>query len=165
MKQISFFFLILAGITILLLSSCTTSQTFIVQGTPGTVIADHQNRQLAVVDQTGQAQVTIKRDGYMHYLQSKAPGSSVFVPFGLDYTDKNYSSRIAWGVGLVVTGSVFALEGGLLVAILSGEEGAGLICAGVGVGVGGLSFLTLPWLIDGDYDYNKIQKTNNDLIK
>ena len=58
MKQIRFFFIILAGITILLLSSCTTSQTFIVQGTPGTVIADHQNRQLAVVDQTGQAQVT-----------------------------------------------------------------------------------------------------------
>ena len=164
MKQIRFFFLILAGITILLLSSCTTSQTFIVQGTPGTVIADHQNRQLAVVDQTGQAQVTIKRDGYMHYLQSKAPGSSVFVPFGLDYTDKNYSSRFAWGVGLVVTGSVFALEGGLLLA-LTEEVGAGLIVAAGGVAVGGLSFLTLPWLIDGDYDYNKIQKTNNDLIK
>ena len=165
MKQISFFFLILAGITILLLSSCTTSQTFIVQGTPGTVIADHQNRQLAVVDQTGQAQVTIKRDGYMHYLQSKAPGSSVFVPFGLDYTDKNYSSRFAWGVGLVVAGSVLALEGGILAAAVPDEVEVGLICAGVGVGVGGLSFLTLPWLIDGDYDYNKIQKTNNDLIK
>lgn len=77
-----------------LMTSCYT-QKFYVVGDPGTVIASLNGYYtLATIDQSGEAEIKIKdrKIGYMAFLQAKSPNSDVFVPFALDYKDRNRST-------------------------------------------------------------------------
>ena len=68
MKKHFTFLGFLLGILITTLSSCSTTQTFTVRGVPGTVISK-DNMQIAVIDPSGQAQITLQRkNGYEHFL-------------------------------------------------------------------------------------------------
>jgi hypothetical protein len=60
MKKHLFIFLFM-GLFSATLSSCSSSQTFTVQGIPGTVITNPSNKQLAVIDHSGQAKIKLKR--------------------------------------------------------------------------------------------------------
>lgn len=170
MRQISFILLIIASIFALSLSSCSTSQTFTVQGIPGTVITNPKNQHLAVIDNIGKTEIKLKRkDGYIHFLQAQAPGSSLSVPFALDYKD-NGKRCLSRGLGqtLAFMGGVLALSGSL--SMLIGGESAmtpGVIMTGAGGALAGLGFAlgaaNLP--INYDYDYLKIQTTNSDILK
>lgn len=170
MKRITSIIMIVLGITVVSLSSCSSSQTFTVQGVPGTFITNPQGQQIAVIDNSGQAKVELKRKGgYMHYLQAQAPGSNLQVPFALDY--KNNSGRaVRRGAGraIMIAGAVVEL-GGCLTMISGGDAATnsaaamvfgGCALAGLGFGMGAAN---TP--INYDYDYQKTQKTNNDIFK
>ena len=170
MKHIKYLVLVLLGVTAVSLSSCSTSQTFTVQGVPGTIITNPQGQQVAVIDNSAQAKIELKRKGgYMHYLQAQTPGSNIQVPFALDY--RNNSSRaVRRGAGqtIMIAGAIVEL-GGALALLLGGDAATtlGAAMAGGGAALVGLGFgmgaANSP--INYDYDYQKTQKTNNDIFK
>lgn len=170
MRQANFILIAIVGVLALSLSSCSTSQTFTVQGTPGTLITSPQNQQLGFIDNSGQINIKMKRkEGYMHYLQAKAPGSSLSVPFALDY--KNNGKRcVRRGAGqtIMVIGAIVELSGALALA-LGGDAAttSGAIMVGGGAAFAGLGFAmgAANTPIDYDYDYQKLQTTNNDVVK
>lgn len=157
------------------LSSCSSSQTFIVQGVPGTVITNPQNQQIAVLDNSGQTKIKMKRSqGYYHYLQAQAPGSGFRVPFALDY--KNHSR--ATGRDLQTFAGYTILCAGAACELLAAatalggdfEEMGGGTFVGAGLGallVGGIvaGNAEVKDGIDYDYDYKKIQATNSDIVR
>lgn len=129
-------------VLIAFLSSCNTTQTFTVRGVPGTVISKG-NKQIAVIDQTGQAQVTTNRDdGYEQFYLAKTPNSNLQVPFALDYNDVNRSGKNrVWSTFWILPPFTFI---GLCGPFFVYEERQG---------------------IKYDYDYLINQSTNNDLIR
>lgn len=172
MKKHSIFLVFLLGVLLPLLSSCSTTQTFTVRGVPGTVISK-DNMQIAVIDQTGQAQIKTDREsGYQQFYLAKAPNSNLQVPFALDYVNHSrensiYASRF--------TGGYFTTAGCLSIIIgaaiskdkHSEKTGLNIILLGVGVGLASIPFYSSyskdP--IDYNYDYLQLQTTNNDLIR
>lgn len=177
MKKINIYLLIVLGTFMVTLTSCSSSQTFMVQGVPGTIIANPQNQQVAVIDNSGKAQIKTKRkEGYYHYLQAQAPGSNILVPFALDY--KNHSR--ATGRGVEVLGGSFLLSAGIFGCVYAGivalagdfAEVGGGIATGAGLGgllVGGIIMADGTSKdnvgINHDYDYQKVQVTNSDIIR
>lgn len=141
MKKIGIYLLVAV---VFLTTSCYTNQKFYVQGFPGTVITSmDENKTLAVIDQSGVAEIKLKRnDGYYAFLQAKAPNSNKAIPFALDYQDKNRSKtyEILYGCFLVPP----------------------LLFVG---------FLGPMWVFGSlmgtqfDYDYLDYQHTNNDVIR
>lgn len=176
MKKINIFLLIALGIFLVTLSSCSSSQTFMVQGVPGTVISSPTNQRLAVLDNMGQAQIKTKRkEGYYHYLQAQVPGSNLQVPFALDYKNNSRAAKrgLCKGVGYTVAGAGWlACMVGLIGGAAAGENSDtapfGYAALG-GLGAMGLGWLiTLPGngdAIESDYDYQKDQVTNSDIIR
>ena len=170
MKQRNIFLTALIVMFALTLTSCSTSQTFTVQGTPGTIITTPQNQQVAVIDNSGTAKVEIKRNmGYLHYLQAQAPGTSVTVPFALDY--KNNGSRAisrGAGQGIISVGAIVALGGGLGL-LLGGDAamtpGAIMVGGGAALALSGCALGAANDPIKYDYDYEKVQSANNDIVK
>lgn len=170
MKKHFTFLGFLLGILITTLSSCSTTQTFTVRGVPGTVISK-DNMQIAVIDPSGQAQIMTNRiNGYEPFYLAKAPNSNLQVPFALDY--KNHNRNAGENVAM---GIAFPAEFvGLLMCIVGGATGnTSLLLAGL-VPVSLSVALAIGYLSRGaaakdemnfQYDYLKIQTTNNDLIK
>ena len=145
-------------------SSCSSSQTITVTGIPGTIISNPSNKQLAVIQQSGEAKIKLKRkEGYYHYLQAQAPGSYLQVPFALDY--KNRKATLGWvGLGLGVVGS--AAE---IVAACSGGSDfvIPLVIGSGSLAVAGYSMALIeePGDPKRAYKYQKKQITNNDIIR
>ena len=179
MKQINFFLITIVGILMFALSSCSSSQTFTVQGTPGTIISGPDNKQLAVIEASGMATIKLHRDeGYLHFLQAKTPGSRSAIPFALDY--KNRSSKPEDAVNAIGKVGAFLGGAGIVVGTILGaaagndkndksmkSTGLTLALSGLGAFLIGGGF-ALGSNVDGiNYDYNleKIQKTNEDLIR
>lgn len=164
------FLTLLLGIMIAALSSCSTTQTFVVHGTPGTVISKN-NVQMAVVDQSGQAQITLNRkDGYQHFMLAQVPGSNLKVPFALDYLNKNRNatSNLCKGIASIGLGTEVL---GLICLLASGGKSSLMLTGGLIVGAGALIALPSALYIDShknqlhyNYDY-LLQSTNNDLIR
>ena len=178
MNKNTYFTALLLGIMAVSLCSCKSYQNFTVQAPPGTVISDPNNQRLAVVDNSGTANLKIERRnglnakgfGYLHFLQAQVPGSNLQVPFALDYKDHSRSGKRALGSALVVPGVILELSGVLgllLTANLNDDYTTILLSTMTGIGVGA-SLLGLPWIaltpIDSDYDYSKQQTINNDLF-
>lgn len=174
MNKTNFYLLIVIGIFVVTLSSCSSSQTFMVQGIPGTIIANPQNQQVAVIDNSGKASIKMKRkQGYTHYLQAQAPGSNILVPFALDY--KNHSR--ATGRDLEVFGGYWIMGMGAIAGLAAGAMALGGDFADAGGGAflgGGLGALLIGGImaadgskdsVDYDYDYQKVQVTNGDIIR
>ena len=176
MKQINFFLITIVGILMFALSSCSSSQTFTVQGTPGTIISGPDNKQLAVIEASGMATIKLHRDeGYLHFLQAKTPGSRSAIPFALDY--KNRSAKPEDAVNAIGKVGAFLGGAGIVVGTILGaaagndksmkSTGLTLALSGLGAFLIGGGF-ALGSNVDGiNYDYNleKIQKTNEDLIR
>lgn len=160
----------LFGIFAAVLSSCSTTQTFTVQGIPGTVISKN-NKQMAVIDQTGQAQLTLDRkNGYEHFFLAQTPGSNIQVPFALDYNNNNRNA--VENIAMVVS---FPMEiAGLGVfAVGAASENKSLMLTGLiplsfSVGIA-TAYLSRAGAAQNDmnfqYDYLETQSTNNDLIR
>lgn len=167
----------LLGLFVLTFSSCSSSQSFFVNGYPGTVIATPEGNVLAQIDRTGTTQITMKRsNGYYHYLLAQSPNSDLPVPFALDYKDhnRNGAKYALEGLGGTV-GFAGGLGGflGLWIAIFEkdkktsenslglGLAGVGVAAVGAGIWAGGNSMSE----VKRNYDYLKQQTTNNDIIQ
>ncbi len=147
-------------------SSCSSSQTITVTGIPGTIISNPSNKQLAVIQQSGEAKIKLKRkEGYYHYLQAQAPGSYLQVPFALDY--KNHKTTIGWiGAGLtgissaaaIVEAASLDLDENSSMIIMGGTALAALIGAG-------MTLADVPGEQYNAFKYQKKQITNNDIIR
>lgn len=176
MKTTKIIFSTILGLLLLFLTSCNPSQTFTVQGIPGTIISNPANQQLAIVDNTGKTRIKLyRKDGYYHYLQAQAPGSNTQVPFALDY--KNHSRATNRGLletayYTTITTSI-ASSIGLGIAALAGAEGTifaalgavDLVCGFGALGLSGIVIDRKSNIINYDYDYVKLQTTNSDILK
>lgn len=175
MKSIKFFSCVFIGLLALMLSSCNTPQNFVVQGQPGTVICSPTNERLAVIDNTGTAQVTLyRKNDYFHYLQAQAPGSNQWVPFALDYKDHNRTRRgVLWGTGMILCSSVTVSSAATGIAFAATGLEAGGILTAAGIGAAGCTILGLiapkyafnAGKYGSDYDYLPQQSTNEDLLR
>jgi len=73
----SFFNIIIFFFISITLFSCASSQTFYVNGTPGTIITTPSNERIAQIDNSGQAKITFKRKlGYL--LEGASAGDVVY---------------------------------------------------------------------------------------
>lgn len=177
----TFFITALFMLVVLSFSSCSSSQTFFVNGYPGTIIAYPDGNALAQIDHSGTTQITLNRNGgYYHYLLAKAPNSDLPVPFALDYKDhnRNGAKYALEGIGgtVGIAGGI-ALFGGLVGAIIKetseGEDAntyflGGLGLAGLGAGIAGGAIYVSGRNMDQqerNYDYLPQQTTNNDIIQ
>lgn len=181
----TFFITALFVLVAISFSSCSSSQTFFVNGYPGTIIATPDGNALAQIDHSGTTQITLNRDGgYYHYLLAKAPNSDLPVPFALDYKDhnRNGGKYALEGIGGTVgfAGGV-ATIGCLAAAIGTGlakdadkedkkfsEKFFGLGLAGLGVTLGGAGIWAGGNSMSQEkrnYDYLPQQTTNNDIIQ
>lgn len=154
-------------------TSCSSTQTFMVQGVPGTVICSPTNQRLGVLDNMGQAQIKTKRkDGYYHYLQAQVPGSNLQVPFALDYKNHSRAAQrgaFAFGEYTLLVGSI-GCSIGSIACLIAGEKGPiiGVLLGGaLGGALGGLALSAgnPKDIINRDYDYMKRQTTNSDILK
>ncbi len=163
------------GVLILFcMASCGPAKTLTVtvNGTPGTTIADPDQKQLAVIDDSGQAVVEVNPYKYYAFLWSKAPGSNVYVPFALDFKNNNKHATNSFcrgfGIALASIGVVLDITGTVM-AICEVPAGVPLMLSGLGLSGAGI------WMgitaenrleyadVDGSFDY-LIQQTNDDLF-
>lgn len=171
----------LLGLFVLTFSSCSSSQSFFVNGYPGTVIAMPEGNVLAQIDRTGTTQITMKRsNGYYNYLLAQSPNSDLPVPFALDYKDHNRNGAKyaleGFGGTVGIAGGIAAfggLVGAIIKTISEGDDAntkflGGLGLAGIGAGlVGGGIYLCGSNMDqqERNYDYLPQQTTNNDIIQ
>ena len=157
---------LLVGLVVAL-SSCSSSQTFTVQGYPGTVIMTPDYKPIATIDNFGKADITLERKGfYCHFLQAQALGSNIAVPFALDYQDKNrvLNSLALWcAAGALAGGAAgyYSVENKPSKAVVGGLT---MAVAGAGLGLLGAAFGPLE-PIKENYNYLELQTTNNDIIR
>lgn len=175
----SFFNIIIFFFTSITLLSCASSQTFYVNGTPGTIITTPTNERIAQIDNSGQAKITLKRNlGYFPFLEAQTPYSNIKVPFALDYKNKNRNVPkyilLGTGCSIAFLGLVTTLSGGLgylLEGAYAGDVAYGwdamMLMGGIttlfgaGLGIWGGSMEQL----DRNYDYLENQSINNDIIQ
>lgn len=97
MKTSKLSFVIIAICTIAMTSCVKSTQTFTVQGKPGTSITTPKGEHIAMIDGTGQAKIQLKRkQGYYPYMLAKEPNSTKNVPFALDYKDKKSTKKVIY---------------------------------------------------------------------
>lgn len=121
MKRIFRYLFIL--VAVLNLSSCYTTEKFIVSGKVGTEIYTPEGIQLSVIGNDGQAQVTLPSDECYTYLLAKENKSNLYVPFALDYRNKSYAGTktlTALAYTMAGAGAFCELVG--LIAMLGGDE-------------------------------------------
>ncbi len=160
MKSLSF--KVLFVILIFVFTSCSTKQSIIVSGIPGTVIQTQNHDDIAIIDDSGHATITIDKYPYHVnlFLLAKAPNSDVAVPFALDYKDINRDNStllLCGALALIATSPIFMLSGSTAGGIVGGLELiAGVVC--------GMHAVMIETIGHDDFDYIKNQTTNNDLI-
>ena len=159
--------ILLVFVVALNLSSCHTTEKFVVYGTPGTEIYTPTQERLGVIDYDGIARIKISSDGCYTYLLSKDSSSPLYIPFALDYENKSYIGSRVFVVagGVVFLGSLIT---GLVAGLTSGDDDAPLasvallaIPAGIGTSVisNRLNQTTRQW----KFTYRETQHTNSDL--
>ncbi len=169
MKHIKLTILLLLCVT---LFSCSTKQTITIKGEPQSVIYAPNMEKLAVIDNSGTAEVTISSDDYYAYLLSKKPNTNNYIPFALDYKTKSYNETYFLkytGIGLTSLSCGIMLVGTIMA--LAGEEDVSGIIIGSGA-AGTLLGVGLGWPADlrsqqtqyeYHYKYLSAQKTNDDI--
>ncbi len=97
----------------LLLFSCKPAREITVSGTPGTDIYKPDMSKVATIQESGNVSIKLNKKEFLSYMMSKAPGSSDFVPFALDYEYKNYrkDAVIYTGAYAIGFGTVFTAVG------------------------------------------------------
>lgn len=161
-------FIILALITIFVMSSCHTTEKFVVYGQQGTEIYSPQMQQIGVIGFDGSAKIKLSSDDCASYLLAKNLESDLYIPFALDYKNKSYgSSRFLSGLEYVV--AIGSVSAGLGIGLASGGDGAPLAAvalACIPTSLAGiatsqrLNQTTREW----KFTYHKQQHTNNDLL-
>ena len=154
---------------VFVVSSCTTTQKFMVEGTPGTKIYTPFGTCVGTIQNSGKTKIELPSDGYYAYMLSKDEKSDLFIPFALDYKK---CSRIGvkavghLGFWLLGYGFVATLAGGYDMAFESGSGatlGTGLAAMAIGGSMLGTSMNRLKQTsYNYQFKYLEKQSTNND---
>lgn len=154
-------------------ASCSTYTKFNVAGQPGTKIYNSQGNELATIDASGQARLTLSDEYYHDFLLAIEPGSKNAVPFALDYKHRSTSGAAfsaGTGFGLLSLGAaglfpcvVFACIGEPVIAL----NGLVATCGMTGIGAG--IYGPAQERLNQDsyfyrYKYLPRQRTNNDMV-
>lgn len=154
------------------LPSCSTSEKFYVNGTPGTIIYNPSKVAIGEVDANGKAKIEISSDNYYAYLFTYDEQSDIWVPFALETKEnKHRGAGVLKGLGgtFAYPSDAGILVGGIMAACGATEEG--LIVLGAS---GGLAAISNTMMAVGAhrmnqtcYEYNfsymKDQDANSDL--
>ena len=157
-------FLIMVCSSLLLLSSCvSTQQTIEVQGRPGTqIINPAKNVVLGTIPNTGSLQLTLETKEYHHFLEAKAPNSYTSVPFAMDFSEGSAKMGYTYSTMLTCLGGTAVAEGLLFAALGLGSECILLTVGGVPLTIWGALNISKDKPL---FKYNATQQTNNDLIQ
>lgn len=157
-----------------LLASCSTTQKIQVSGLAGTEIYTPGLTKVGTISGTGTAEIILDSDAYYAYLLSKNNGSDQYIPFALDYEEKNYTwAKIAKGVGypFMIAGGIACLSGLIVSSINSDNTNSAIVgLCGLGIGLGGLFGVaggsSVLNSIEGQcrFKYLKTQSTNQDFF-
>lgn len=160
-------------ISVLMMTSCHTSQKINVSGRPGTEIYTPNSLRCGVIPASGTLKVELSDETYYPYLLGKTPGDNYTVPFALDYKKNSHGgAKFAEGAGMsiAVIGGVVEIAG--LITIIADSESS----IGTALTLGGLGGLGLGAAIGApascrlgqdtykkEVKYIKNQNSNNDL--
>ncbi|MDE5828832.1 MAG: hypothetical protein K2H48_02485 [Duncaniella sp.] len=148
----------------LLISSCSTTEKILVSAPTGTEI--YNPAYLWKTNATGNGnspvEVEVTSDMYLGYLLYKPAGSSLLIPYGVDYVTKKHfgtKSALVAGYGITSVGMLGLLVGTIMVC--SGDEDVesqGVIFDGIGSGACltglGLGMPAQYRMRQTAYDYN-----------
>lgn len=159
-------------ILLIVVSSCSSTQKFTVNGTPGTKIYTPKKECIGTIPSDGKLKMELPSDGYYAYMLSNTNGSDLFVPFALDYKKCNregVKTMKALGVPIYYSGLITSTVG-FIVWAANGSEAAGAIAsvgaAAAGVG-GALGIPAAQRMEQTSYDWNfkylGSQSTNEDM--
>ena len=163
----------------ILFASCHTTQTITVNAPAGTKIYTPSKSLLGTTSNNGKLEIAIDSDTYYPFFLSKANDSNDYIPFALDYKNKNYNLTKAGkyiGMGIVFAGlGVMAITTIVLVAAAAaGDDDTATIfgiTSGIGAGFAGLG-TAIGWPCDirsqqtqyeYQYKYLSTQTTNCDI--
>lgn len=154
----------------LLFFSCKTTREITVSGTPGTDIYKPDMSKVATIQENGNVSIKLNKKEFLSYMMSKAPGSSEFVPFALNYEYKNYGTNTAKvaGTSLAVLGGLSLITGMLMLAQGDESVATAILAGGGGVLMGAATPLALSEQFSGpqakyQFKYFPEQSTNYDV--
>lgn len=145
-------------------TSCGTYTKLSITGEPGTEILTPGQRRLATINASGRAKINNPDGDYYAFLISHKPGTNEYIPFALDYREKEYAGAAFGKFG----GAVIGLAGLSAAGIgLLGEKEA-LIPGVAGLVAGGILYGTAnerTAQVNHQYcfQYLHYQKTNQDI--
>lgn len=166
-------FIYITLFSVLILSSCSSSQKVIVNGKPGTEIYTPDMRKITTISNDGVATIAMNKDNTYHFLLSRENGNSKFVPFGLNFEKKSSAGvKLGKGTGLYIAGAGVFAELMAIIFVLTGEEELSLTwllagLGGVSVGAPMVSFFGFRADYDQNlyrYKYLPEQTTNQDIV-
>ena len=120
-------------IVVVLFVSCSTTEKFYVSGTPNTKIYTPAHKHVGTIGPNGTAKIELSSNHYYAFLLSKDAGSDTYIPFALDYINKNRAGEETLYATLIY---MSALTAGC--AIAATADNVGII---LGAGVGGPTIL------------------------
>lgn len=130
--------LLIIPLLCLCLASCSTSRNMVFHGKPGTkVYTASGSTLLATIGSTGEAKIKLSDNVRSAFFYAQPAGSSLRIPFGLDYKKCGYGmNRFLEGLGMTtsVIGDV-AMVAGAIAAGVDSESSAPVILVGGGAGV------------------------------
>ena len=162
----------IAIMVVALLTSCSTTEKFLVSGTPNTKIYTPEYTHVGTIGSDGTAKIKLTSNHYYAFLLSKDSKSNTYIPFALDY---KYKSRAGAsflkniGMGTTMLGATTMLIG--LISLAAGEEeiatgflgvGGAATLAGIPIGMPA-DFRSQQTSYEYQFQYLNKQNTNSDL--
>lgn len=174
MRYKNLLYVIISGIFVVLLSSCSTQQQMTISGTPGDQIYLPGSECIGEIPSSGSLKVTISDKNFYPYLISKSPNSNIAIPFALDTKIRNVNGAkfmTGLGVSLASIGTLGFVVG-TIVAIADPEPSTGGIIMGASVALGGIgasfgapaSSRLDQEMYKNELKYLSIQRTNSDIM-
>lgn len=102
-----------------LCTSCSTTEKFLVSGTPNTKIYTPDYKHIGTIEQNGTAEIELTSDYYYAFLLSKNSESDIYTPFALDYKYKSRAGAkfLKWtGISAACLGLYIELMGAIMTA-------------------------------------------------
>ena len=164
----------IAIMVVALLTSCSTTEKFIVSGIPNTKIYTPTYEHVGTVGSDGTTQIELTSNHYYAFLLSKDAESDAYIPFALDYKYKNRAGTqfLKWtGIGIGAVGLYSELMGAIFIAVDPDMEDVSISMAagGLAATLAGLSFgvPAASRMDQTSYEYQfkylNNQSTNSDL--
>ena len=130
----------------ILFASCHTTQTITVNAPAGTKIYTPSKSLLGTTSNNGKLEIEIDSDTYYPFFLSKANDSNDYIPFALDYKNKNYNltkfgEYIGKGLAIAGTGVLTITTIALAAAAAAGDDDITTIFGITGGIAGGVTLL------------------------